>query len=300
MKTTMNLTNDPCDLQRFTDAADLRSFYQSFGLHGLELMPLHDTPCDMITPDMVVGVHLCCPPDWVNMDFDVLCAAYRHNLEFARRMDAEYVVFHASQVSMEEAVTYHFAHTDEEVVSACCRLINLLTDGQDYAFYFLLENQWYPGLTFLKPSVAEQLLEGIHYSRTGFMLDTGHLMNTCLSLRTPDDAVSYIHQVLDGCTTILPHIRGIHLNQSLSGAYVQEFLQKPPVTFTDETVWANYVYGHIFQTDQHRPFVADGVQKLVDRIAPEYITYEYITENREQMAEFFQAGVLQPCQTRFP
>lgn len=292
MKTTMNLTNDPCDLNRFAGTDDLRSFYTSFGLNGLELMPLNDDPDDIITPDMVTGVHLYCPPDWIDMDLSLLCASYRKNLAFARRMQAEYVVFHASQVSMEEAVTGRFVHTDEEVARACCDLINRLMDDTDDTFLFLLENQWYPGLTFLRPEIAGMLLDGIHYPHTGFMLDTGHLMNTEPSLRTSEDAVAYIHHVLDGCEAYLPRIRGIHLNQSLSGAYVQDFLQKPPFPRTDENAWACYVYEHIFRTDQHRPFVDPGVRALTERIAPDYITYEYITRNRAELQDSLSRGVL--------
>ena len=292
MKTAMNLTTDRCDLERFSDADDLRNFYMSFGLTGLELMPLAGDHNTFITPDMVTGVHLVCPSDWMSADLDALCASYRRDLEFARRMHAEYVVFHVSQISMQEAVTYRFQHTDEEVIRSCCQLVNRLMDDTDYTFYFLLENQWYPGLTFLRPEIAGMLLEGIRYPHTGFMLDTGHLMNTNPDLRTPDEAVSYISHILDRCQPYLSHIRGIHLNQSLSGAYVKDFLQKPLPSFTTENDWAYYVYEHIFKTDQHRPFVADGVRRLVDRIAPDYVTYEYISRSRNELADFLKKGIL--------
>lgn len=292
MKTAMNLTTDRCDLDRFSGAADLQDFYTAFGLTGLELMPLAGDQDTFITPDMVTGVHLVCPADWMDMDSDTLYASYRRDLAFAQRMRAEYVVFHVSQVSMQEAATYRFHHTDEEVIRACCQLVNRLMDDTDYTFYFLLENQWYPGLTFLRPEIVRMLLDGIHYPRTGLMLDTGHLMNTDLSLRTADEAVSYIHHILDGCEPYLPRIRGIHLNQSLSGAYVQDFLQKPLPAFTDENDWVCYVYEHIFKTDQHRPFVANGVRELVERISPDYVTYEYISRSRDELADFLKKGVL--------
>lgn len=292
MKTTMNFTTSTYDAERFSSSEDLRQFYTGFGLDGLELMPLDPGLPSQITPDMVTGVHLCCPPDWMESDPATIEASYRRDLEFARQMQAEYVVFHASQISEVEATTYHFSHTDTQVVDACCRLVNSLMDGQSYTFLFLLENQWWPGLTFLRPEIAGALLDGIHYPYTGFMLDTGHLMNTNQQLSTPDEAVGYIHNVLDKNEYYLPYIHGIHLNQSLSGSYVQDYLKRPPFDRSDTDAWLCHVYEHIFQVDQHRPFVADGVRDLVKRIAPDYVTYEYITRDRDELKKYLTAGVL--------
>ena len=241
MKTTMNFTTSPYDAERFSSSEDLRQFYTGFGLDGLELMPLDPGLPSQITPDMVTGVHLCCPPDWMESDPATIEASYRRDLEFARQMQAEYVVFHASQISEVEATTYHFSHTDTQVVDACCRLVNSLMDGQSYTFLFLLENQWWPGLTFLRPEIADALLDGIHYPHTGFMLDTGHLMNTNQQLSTPDEAVDYIHHVLDKNECYLPYIHGIHLNQSLSGSYVQDYLKRPPFDRSDADAWLCHV-----------------------------------------------------------
>ena len=290
----MNFTTSTYDAERFSSSEDLRQFYTGFGLDGLELMPLDPGLPSQITPDMVTGVHLCCPPDWMESDPATIEASYRRDLEFARQMQAEYVVFHASQISEVEATTYHFSHTDTQVVDACCRLVNSLMDGQSYTFLFLLENQWWPGLTFLRPEIAGALLDGIHYPYTGFMLDTGHLMNTNQQLSTPDEAVAYIHTVLNRNERYLPYIRGIHLNQSLSGAYVQDYLKRPPFdrSKADADAWTCHVYEHIFQVDQHRPFVADGVHDLVKRIAPDYVTYEYITRDRDELKKYLTAGVL--------
>ena len=38
-------------------------------------------------------------------------------------------------------------------------------------------------------------------------------------------------------------------------------------------------------------FPAPGVRKLAERIQPEYVTLEYITENREQLAEYLRQGM---------
>ena len=50
------------------------------------------------------------------------------------------------------------------------------------------------------------------------------------------------------------------------------------------------VYEHIFAIDQHLPFTDPGVRELVERIDPLYLTYEYITRNREELANFLESG----------
>ena len=52
------------------------------------------------------------------------------------------------------------------------------------------------------------------------------------------------------------------------------------------------VYEHIFQIDRHEPFTAKGVEELVRRIDPLYVTYEYITRSREELSAYLQAGRL--------
>ena len=59
------------------------------------------------------------------------------------------------------------------------------------------------------------------------MLDTGHFMNSNYELETPADALVYLHQMLDEHEALLPMIRGIHLNQSLSGHYMKDYRKHP-------------------------------------------------------------------------
>lgn len=109
--------------------------------------------------------------------------------------------------------------SDAEVVDAAAAFINELLDGQDYPFWFLMENLWWPGLNMLDAAITSRLLSQVHYEKKGIMLDTGHFMNNHYHLQTPEDAVVCLNQMLDAHEPLLPMIRGIHLNQSLSGAY---------------------------------------------------------------------------------
>ena len=126
---------------------------------------------------------------------EALIAAYQKNLDFAAAMNPEYLVFHVSDCSMIESMRREFHYTDEQVADAAVELINSLTiHGQPW---LLLENLWYPGLTMERPEIVCRLLDGISYPKTGIMLDTGHLMHTNPDLTTVDEAVDYIHRILD-------------------------------------------------------------------------------------------------------
>ena len=246
--------------------------------------------CPLIVPGMVTGIHCCCVGDWINRDRKELIRHYRKDLDYAMRVGAEYVVFHVVQVDDEEGFTYQRKHTDREVIDAAAAFINELLDGQEYSFWFLMENLWWPGLTFLEPKDTRALISQVHYEKKGFMLDTGHYLHTDLELQTQEEAVEALHRMLDRQKDMIPYIKGLHLQQSLTGNYVKEWLQTSHELPEDPTERFCKVYEHIFRIDKHEPFTAAGVKGLVERIAPMYVTYEYITRSREELAEYLERG----------
>lgn len=296
MKTSMNITTALDDVNRYASREDLISFYRKYGCSGLEVMPLSyewdgdPLRCPLFMPDMVNGVHCVCVGDWMDQELDGLIEHYRQDLRYATQMQAEYVVFHATQVCNMEGYTHKHVHTDEEVIDFLCDFVNRLLDGQNYSFYFLLENLWWSGLTFLRPEISRRLLDGIHYPKKGFMLDTGHFLHTNLDLETQAEAVQYLHSMLDVHADLLPYFKGIHLQQSLTGAYVKEWIAHPPVLPEDPNECSALIWNHIFQIDRHEPFTDPGVRALVERIDPLYVTYEYITTDRTQHAAYLEAG----------
>ncbi len=310
MKFQMNITTSYDDVCRFSSADDLENFYKSHGCDGLEVMPLdnydpadleHPEPperCKLIRPSMVRGVHCCCLGDWMDKDREELIRHYRRDLAYAKRMGAEYVVFHVVQVNDEEGFTYVMQHEDREVLTAAASFINELLDGQDYDFWFLMENLWWPGLNFLSPEDTRYLLEQVHYEKKGFMLDTGHFLHTNLDLKTQEEGVEYLNQMLDAHGDLVSYMKGIHLQQSLTGEYVKEWLSTSHELPEDPTERFCKVYEHIFQIDKHEPFTADGVTEMVQRIQPLYVTYEYITRNRKELETYLEAGriLLKDCQ----
>ena len=66
------------------------------------------------------------------------------------------------------------------------------------------------------------------------MLDTGHFLHTNLDLKTQEEGVDYLNQMLDAHGDLVSYIKGIHLQQSLTGDYVKEWLstRHEPVSYT--------------------------------------------------------------------
>lgn len=286
----------------------LRRELQGLGLDGVEgIWGGEDIPSDF-PKDLLTGYHLTFFPDW--LDFyredraaltrkfgspeaaygfyggrgaETLLNLYRADLERARSLGAKYVVFHVSDVSIEEGYTYRWLHTDEEVLDASAEVIDLLLKGIAPDFDFLVENQWWPGFTFTEPEKTGRLLDGISYPRKGILLDTGHLMNTNTRIRTQADGVDYIRAMLEHHGELSRMIRGVHLHQSVSGAYVRAHTGLPPNDLTEDyTERFTASYAHIQQIDRHRPWTSGRVSALLDRIDPLFLTHELYAKTKEE------------------
>ena len=322
MRHIMNITTCDEDLLRFADRQDLEQFYRSFRLDGLEVLEAGPDHRGLLTADHTIGVHLRYDSAWMDFrlgdrtrlleefgseaewvrcfggsDPDALRRSYQRNLDFAATLEPEYLVFHVSDCSMIESMRRRYHYTDEQVADAVIELLNSLQiHGQPW---LLLENLWYPGLTMLRPEIWQRLRDGLHYEKVGVMLDTGHLLHTNPALRTDDEAVDYIHTVLNRYDD-LSFIRGTHLHQSLTGEYAANLQQnwQPNTGTYSERLWD--VLGHIFRIDTHKPFRSPRIAEILNRVQPDYVVWEQIsadrTEHSRQLAQQLhvlqQAGIL--------
>ncbi|QHI71390.1 TIM barrel protein [Aminipila terrae] len=213
---------------------------------------------------------------------EALIKMLREDLDRASRAGAEYVVFHVSDVSIEEGYTYKWLHTDEEVVDRSAELINLLFDGQKYEFKLLMENLNWAGLDFTRPEITKRLLKKVHYKNKGIMLDIGHLMCTNLELKSEQQAIEYVHRMLDEHDILCRYIKGIHLHQSLSGEYVKQHLCIAPDLPEDYFEKFSVGYKHILNIDTHRPVTDSGIKSVIDRINPDYLVHELAASDRNE------------------
>ncbi len=305
MKQIMNITTMQYELDRYKDRADFQSYIRGLGLDGVELMEAGEDTRRIIAAEDVIGVHLRNVPCWyclwsgdekstmeefgdweeVKRQFggtgrEALLQIYRDSLSFARRYHPQYVVFHVSDNLLAEAATREFRYTDEEIADAAAEILNQIFT-RDEGFELLLENLWWPGLTMTRPQIVYRLLEKVRYPRTGFMLDLGHLLHTNPALRTIEEACVYLGSVLDRYDD-KSIFRGVHIHQTLNGAYVEEQRKHPPVmrgTYLDkmETL-TRYVY----QVDSHRPLPREAARGILDMLQPEYLVYELLAFSREE------------------
>ncbi len=314
MKVTFNLTTSPEDLDRFRTSADLEKLLRGFD--GVELMYYGEDERKVVPPERILGFHMSNHNYWLDFwreDREALCREYddletakaafggtldkerlveefRRDWALAKRFGAKYAVWHVSDATIEESFTRRYRHTDEEVIDAACELIGEALAGEkDTGLTLLLENLWLPGLRFTRPEMTRRLMEGISYPNKGIMLDTGHLLHNDLDLRSPEEGVAYIHRLLDAHGELAKCVRGVHLNQSVTSDYCRRMMEEPPElgkTYRERS-WK--MFSHAYSVDKHQPFTCAGVRELVERIAPEYLTFEFITDDNAQHAAFLRA-----------
>ncbi len=313
MKILANITNTEIDTDRFSDGEDIRGFCRTHGLDGLELLPADGNMLGKIPADLVTGLHLSyysCWVDFWNGDEEGILSEfgtrdeaarvfgggrqaiidlYRSQLDFAESIGAEYVVFHVSDVSIEETLSYKMRHGDEEVAEASLELINAALDGKPYSFRFLIENLWWPGFTMRSPGITRRMMEGIAFDKKGIMLDIGHLMHTNPHLKSQEEGVGFIRAVLDSHGDLCDYIKGVHLHQSLSGDYIRQLIASPPEikgAYLDRLCEA---YKHVLSIDTHRPFTGSGILGLIKQIDPEFLTYEFMSGSREELENYIES-----------
>ena len=305
MKIQINMTDSFCDMERFSSAEDINELLEGFD--GLELMAFEENGHQKIPDGRVTGLHTCSYPYWYDfwtgnmsrcveefgdeaavagyyggLSPEFITEHYRRDIRAAERYGAEYMVFHVSDCTVREAMSGSYLHSDAEVIDAFCDILNSLFPEDWDGPEILLENLWEPGLTFLDPEMTRRLLDGVKCRKKGVMLDTGHLMNTNSALRTEEEALEYINRLLDKHGDLCGSIHGMHLNRSLSGEYTESVRRNlPDLSGSYPERWGK-MFEYIFRADQHRPFLCRGVEQLVDRIAPEYLTLEFISNSLEE------------------
>lgn len=303
---TVNLALQVGPFADYSSWDELRGELNSLGCDGLEgIWAGGELPAD-VPRDLVIGYHLLFYPDWLDFyreDYaaltqkfgslsaarsfygglgpEVLLEQYRADLVRAAALDARYVVFHVSDVSIDEGYTYRWLHTPEQVIDASVQLLNTLLGSTAQPFELLVENLWWPGFTFTDPRQTARLLEGIRYPKAGIMLDIGHLMNADPALRTQAQGAAFVSDMLDRHGSLARYIRGVHLHQSLSGAYVSRSTGSLPAGLPEDYVQRFGVsYRHIQRIDQHQPWSDAAILPVLERIAPAYLTHELHAPDR--------------------
>lgn len=311
---TFNLSAHPYDLSKFNnDISELENFILKHKMDGIELIQNLEWSEDILPARLIKGLHMRFWPMWLDFwkgdkvalntkfgdekqwvdfygssDRNVLIEYYKKELQLAADIGVKYVVFHVGNVEPEHCFSYDFSYNSDEVISAAIEMINEILDGMDIQFDFLMENLWWPGLNMLEENMLDKLLTGIHYKNKGIMLDIGHLMNTNITLESEAQAVEYILDTLNKLGSRISYIKGIHLNSSLSGEYVKNFIGKAPPFTQTQSFMERYIeaYKHILNIDRHVPFSSSTIINVINKINPDYLVYEVLTDEIETLEKF--------------
>lgn len=292
-------------LDQYGGAEGLRKELAALGCQGVEAIWAGEPVPEEFPRTLAVGWHLTFFTDWLDLyredramleekygtleearrfygglGADYVLEVYRADLERARAMGAKYLVFHVSDVSIEEGYTYRWRHSPEEVIDTAAEVVNALFKGMGDGPDLLLENLWWPGLTMTDPALTGRLLDRVDYPKKGLMLDTGHLMNANRDLTTQKEGVDYIHRMLDAHGSLCRYIRGLHFHQSLSGAYVRDHTGAVPSGLPRDSVEQYGVnYRHIQKIDRHQPWTVPEAASIVERLQPDYLTHELAADS---------------------
>ena len=277
---------------------NLRKKIYALGLDGIEAIADPTDHVPDFPDDMASGFHMTFYVDW--LDFwrqdearllrkfgswemiekiyggktpEDLLRHFQEDLAVGQRLRSPYMVFHVSDVSMEENYTYRWEHTDHEVLDGAIEFINRLFRHAAPTFDLLLENQWWPGFRFTEPEKTEYLLAHIEYPRVGIMLDTGHLMNANPAIRNQAEGIAWILENLAKHGELAKRVCGLHFHQSVSGAYVRKHTGFLPPEYSDD-YFQNFgiCYAHIQRIDRHLPWTDPNCVRILDAVQPTYLT----------------------------
>ncbi|MFB0918104.1 MAG: TIM barrel protein [Clostridiaceae bacterium] len=310
MKFLTSIVNDDYTLDKLGhDKKSLVSLLETTGLDGFEILMTELYQKELFTKDFAVGNHLYFYPIWMDFikgDFDALLKEFkdeksvfsyygaktkkdyieniRKELIKAKAAEYEYVVFHVSHMTLEESFTGNYKYSDFEVASEFIDVLNQAVRGLDLPFWILLENNWYPGLTFLDNDITSMFIDELKHDKVGFVLDTGHLIHTDTGIKTEEDAVTYIMSVLTRMGDLKSHIKCIHLNLSLSGEYREKLNGKSSLDFNKSFFEnMNSAMEHIRKIDNHNIFHHNKLKDLIFFIKPLYVVFELSFKDKEDL-----------------
>ena len=296
----------------------LKEKVHALGLNGIEAIASPDECVRDFPKDLVAGFHMSFYVDWIDYwrqdekkllrkfgSWEMVERIYggktreeylrhfRANLACGQDLKTPYMVFHVSDVSLEEIYTYRWLHTNKEVLDASIEFINLLLKDVEPTFDFLVENQWWPGFTFTDPAETEYLLSRIEYPRVGIMLDTGHLMNANTAIRNQADGIEWVLANLEKHGELGRRVYGLHFHQSVSGAYVRTHTGSIPEEYNDDYFHNfGFSYPHVQRIDRHLPWTNPDCVKILDAVQPKYLTHELSGHYNQLAAVKRQLGTI--------
>ena len=307
MKKLLNISDFPNDDENLRM---MEKYQKKYNFDGFEIIKFDLEKDSSKLKDKIIGYHMRFFPMWLDiylgkynmikekfsdkMDRFYWCGGdtkedvityYKKDLQRAKELGVEYVVFHACYVDDDGSLTYQFPYTDKEVLEGVVSLINDIFKDEDFQFTLLLENLWWAGLKLNSKSELKLLLNKIEYKNIGFILDTSHMLNTNFNLKNLDEGVDYIIENIDKMEELKKYIYGVHLSWSLSGDYVSKMIEKHRKSQEEREKAKKKIYEYVGQIDYHYPFEDNRIMKVLNKLSLKWLVYEFLYYNDEELEE---------------
>ena len=288
----------------------MEKYQKKYNFDGFEIIKFDLEKDSSKLKDKIIGYHMRFFPMWLDiylgkynmikekfsdkMDRFYWCGGdtkedvityYKKDLQRAKELGVEYVVFHACYVDDDGSLTYQFPYTDKEVLEGVVSLINDIFKDEDFQFTLLLENLWWAGLKLNSKSEMKFLLNKIEYKNIGFILDTSHMLNTNFNLKNLDEGIDYIIENIDKMEELKKYIYGVHLSWSLSGDYVSKLIEKHRKSQEEREKAKKKIYEYVGQIDYHYPFEDNRIMKVLNKLSLKWLVYEFLYYNDEELEE---------------
>ena len=307
MKKLLNISDFPNDDENLRM---MEKYQKKYNFDGFEIIKFDLEKDSSKLKDKIIGYHMRFFPMWLDiylgkynmikekfsdkMDRFYWCGGdtkedvityYKKDLQCAKELGVEYVVFHACYVDDDGSLTYQFPYTDKEVLEGVVSLINDIFKDEDFQFTLLLENLWWAGLKLNSKSEMKLLLNKIEYKNIGFILDTSHMLNTNFNLKNLDEGIDYIIENIDKMEELKKYIYGVHLSWSLSGDYVSKMIEKHRKSQEEREKAKKKIYEYVGQIDYHYPFEDNRIMKVLNKLSLKWLVYEFLYYNDEELEE---------------
>lgn len=300
-----NFSNTDFHLNWYKTWQGLEAFLKVNNLDGIELLLHGNEDVSEIPKDMVKGLHLSYFPTWLEFyngddryeaDFPntesimttfgghdkyAIHNRFKKDFEIAKSLQVAYMVYHVGHVTTKDAFSFDYDYSNLDVLNKTAEIINDTFVGSEEVC-LLFENLWWPGLTLLNKEELDYFMNKINYKNKGVMLDLSHLLITSKDVKSLDEGVKYIIKVLDNLGDSIHWIKGIHINSTLPYDYLNQDHLNLYTSYQRASAYEKFsiIYKHISSLDQHLPFLNEGLNKIVEKIKPEYKMIEVIASDK--------------------
>lgn len=164
------------------------------------------------------------------------------------------------------------------VIGEFCEMVNQAVQdfpGCEPPFRLAFENLWWEGLRLRSPREWRLMEERLEFDNWGFVLDTGHLMNTLDDAFDEDSAIKGLGKVVDSYPQDMKdRICTMHLQLSTTAGFRSGIVDD---TRHEGESWDDFslrAYRRANDMDQHRPYSSPEIVDIVRDIAPEFLVHE--------------------------